>query len=179
MNFIETTTMLKRFLNLFVHGIQPITLVPLTKNNACFLEDLNTIWDTTDTMDYIVGPSMDWLRASHLPEQGEIFLIQYDTLIIGITGYFPYGADGAVLRWHGLHEAFRGNGFSHRALNLLAKRLRSQGIKILYEATLTDAPLKYFISHGFKTLTDVVERRRIFNEAFDNRSGMHVLYLKL
>lgn len=57
-------------------------------------------------------------------ELGDIQMILLDGRTVGISGYFPYDAEGTNLglRWHGILPEVRGQGISAKALQLVARR---------------------------------------------------------
>jgi ribosomal protein S18 acetylase RimI-like enzyme len=90
-------------------------------------------------------------------DQGEIWLFQYDNIIIGYTfisfGFsFEYGGKTALIDELFIKESYRGKGLGKICLNFISKRCASKDVKSLQMEVENhnDGALKLYTDCGFK-----------------------------
>lgn len=142
-----------------------ISLIEVVDGNPFNLHpQLNALWPD-DLLQVAIESVDEYLHQRPLCEQGTLYTINLDDKVIGVTGYFPYWENKSVgtldeldsfgLRWHGVIEAYRGNGYAKQAMSEVAKVIleKHQEAKFLYELMPIDQDAthrdQYFRAHGF------------------------------
>lgn len=152
-----------------------VSLVMCSDKSHIFDDNKNllNIWNSEMT-EYAIEATRDWENGIDI--DGEIYGITLNDKIIGITGWFDISESEAVLRWHGITQAHRGNGNSRTALELLYSRLKYLKYSTIYEVAFSTTATEYFIKIGFGVVECEKLKDRVITEA---GGGNIVLQYKL
>lgn len=121
---------------------------------------LNNIWDVEKTK-LAKEAADEWLTATC---DGQIFLIEANNTVVGITGWWEISQDDAGLRWHGIASCERNKGYSLAAINALKDKL-SCVFKFLHEVAYTENAAIYFKKLGFTEQSDNVKNCEVLDSA--------------
>lgn len=109
--------------------IKLIDLNPLDDNPFNQYPELYSIWEPN--LSFLAKEAIDEAFELMLlypdADFGHLFLIEIDSKVAGITGYFPSNQEFSefMLRWHGLLEEHRGFGHSKIIISLLANDIKN------------------------------------------------------
>lgn len=132
---------------------------------------LHNIWDEEKTK-LAKEAADEWLTATC---DGQIFLIEANNVVVGITGWWEISHDDAGLRWHGIASGERNKGYSLAAIKALRDKL-SCVFKFLHEVAYTENAASYFKKLGFIEQCDLMKTRNVLESA---GGGNFVLSLEL
>ena len=121
---------------------------------------LHNIWDEEKTK-LAKEAADEWLTATC---DGQIFLIEANNTVVGITGWWEISQDDAGLRWHGIASGERNKGYSLAAIKALRDKL-SYVFNFLHEAAYTEKAAAYFKKLGFTEQSDHVKKCEVLDSA--------------